>query len=224
MTNPLRVFLLLTALAVATPAEAQTFVARRTSVRVAARPRLARAPMVRADAWRTTGLTTSVAPTPQPPTLAPARPGLVQCHVTAAGVLAPATVEVRDHGRVIASGTCGERLSVAAGSYDATITLERAIDRPQQNVRLIVPEGGVATASAAFDTSIIEVRFLKSGASTFGQAILERDGRTLGSIGSGVVAHVSSGRLTIRARYLTEWKTYTVDLSNGQRRAVIASF
>ncbi len=212
-------------LLVAAPSEAQTVrFARRATYARLIRPRIVRAPVIRWNAWRASGIRTPSRPHPEPIAPAPRRPGLVRCTVTAAGTLAPATVEVRHQGRVIASGTCGERISVPAGRYDATITLERAIDRPQQTVPLFVPEDGVGTARAAFDTSILEVRFFQNGRRTFGQAILEQNGRVIGSIGSGVVAHVSSGRVTIRARHLTEWRTYTVDLAPGQRRAIIARF
>lgn len=213
------------ALLSAAPAQAQNVVFPRRSVRVRPLgPRLVRAPIVRWDGWRRAGITTPLRPHPATPAPAPQRPGLVRCQVTAAGTLAPATVEIRHQGRVIASGTCGERISVPAGDYHATITLERAIDRPQQTVPLTVPQDGVGTATASFDTSILEVRFTKDRRATFGQAILYRNGQRIGSIGSGLVTHVSSGRITIRARHLTEWRTYTVDLAPGQRRAIIASF
>lgn len=225
MTNPRLTLLALCTLLVAVPAEAQISSFSRRSPRPAIRTTqlISAAPIRRAPVGQPR-LTPSAGITPSVPLLPPPQPGLVQCTVTAAGVLAPATIEVRYEGRVMASGACGERIEVPGGDYYATITLERAIDRPQQTVPLHVPENGIGTATAAFDTSILEVRFMKDGVSTFGQAILERDGRELGSIGSGVVTFVSSGPITIRARHLSEWKTYTVDLAPGQRRAIYAIF
>lgn len=144
--------------------------------------------------------------------------------MTENGAYGPAFVEVRHQGRVIASARCGTPLSVPAGDYFATLTLESAIDRPQVTVPLRVPEGGVGTARAAFQTSIIEVRFEKDGAPVYGQAVLMRDGRVLGSIGSRIPARVSAGALTIEARYRTERRTYELALAPEQRRALRARF
>jgi len=174
--------------------------------------------------WRNSGVRSPSQPHPNVPTPAPAPNGQVACDVTENGVAAPATIEVRSRGRVIASGRCGTRIEVPGGTYSATVTLESAIDRPQQHVPLVVPSHGVGSARASFSTSIIEVRFSREGAPAFGQAVLVREGRSVGSIGHRNAVRISSGRVTVRARHRTMTQTFDLQLRPGQRRAIQARF
>jgi hypothetical protein len=163
----------------------------------------------------------STSPRPE----APARPGSMGCRVEENGVAAPASFALRQNGRTVASGRCGQApVEVPAGRYEAVLTLETAIDRPQRTVSLTVPEGGRALATARFSTSIVEVRFTKDRAPVHGLAIIRRDGETVGTLGSGVSARISAGTYEIVARYRTEDRTYSVTLAPGQRRAVRAAF
>lgn len=166
---------------------------------------------------RTSTATRSVAPAP--------RPGSLDCRVEENGVYAPATLQLRDaNGRVVASGDCARPMEVAAGTYDAVLTLETALDRPTRTVRVNVPAGGSVTARASFATAILEVRFTEDGRPVHGLAYIRSGGRVVGTVGSGVSARVSAGRYEIVARYRTEDRVYTVDLAAGQRRAVRAAF
>jgi hypothetical protein len=161
-------------------------------------------------------------PAPRPE---PAQPGSMSCRVQENGVEARASFVLLRGGQTVATGDCARApIEVPAGTYEAVLTLETAIDRPQRTVRLTVPSGGRARATASFSTSILEVRFTNDRAPVHGMAIIRRDGRTVATLGSRVSARISSGTYEIVARYRTEERTYTVTLAPGQRRALRASF
>ena len=115
-------------------------------------------------------------------------------------------------------------VSLPAGTYDVVVTLETALDRPSRTVRAHVPEDGRFHATASFATSILEVRFTTGGRAAAGLAVIRRDGREIGTLGSGISARVSAGRYEVMARYRTSARTYTVDLAPEQRRAIRATF
>jgi hypothetical protein len=175
---------------------------------------------------------TRVAPLPQPAptstattaTTAPARPGQLTVAVDENGAYAASTYQVRQAGRVIASGSSGSPIALPAGAYEVAITLETALDRPTRTVRVLVPEGGVATARASFSTSILEVRFTKDRMAVHGLATVRQGDRVIGTLGSGVTARVSAGTYEIEARYRTEVRSYSVTLAPVQRRALSAQF
>lgn len=161
------------------------------------------------------------------PTTAPApapRPGRVVCEVTENGAPAPASIALYSNGRSVATGSCASALELPAGTYDAVVTLESALDRPSRTVRVTVPEGGLAAARASFETAILEVRFTAGGLPAHGLAIVERDGVTVGTLGSGVSARLSAGTYTIVARYRTAERRFVVTLAPEQRRALRADF
>lgn len=163
----------------------------------------------------------TVAPAPAP---TPARPGQLRAEVVENGAPAIASVEVRQAGQVVASGSTASPIQLPAGTYDVTLTLDGALDRPTRSVRVEVPEGGMATARASFSTAILEVRFTKDRAGVPGLATIRQGERVIGTLGSGVTARVSAGTYQIDARYRTEQRSYTVTLAPGQRRALSAAF
>ena len=164
------------------------------------------------------------APAPTTTTAAPARPGQLTIAVDENGAYAPSTFQVRQAGRVVASGSSGSPIALPAGAYDVTLTLETALDRPTRTVRVLVPDGGVAPARASFQTSILEVRFTKDRVAVHGLATVRQGDRVIGTLGSGVTARVSAGTYQIDARYRTEQRTYSVTLAPVQRRALSAQF
>ncbi len=208
-------------------AASSTRVIAQPTTRVVARPRATVAPIRVTAPWvslRQLGVVSQTQTHPVPPAPAPAGPGQLGCEVTSDGWIGQGLMEVRDSGRVIASGGCGAPLEVPAGRYDVTLTFLDALDRPQQTVPVVVPEGGVARATASFATAILEVRITKDGAAAPGITSIVRDGREVGTVGSGVVARLSAGRYELNTRHRLETKTSVVDLASGQRRAVRAAF
>ena len=87
-----------------------------------------------------------------------------------------------------------------------------------------VPLNGEGIARASFATSILEVVFTASGQSAQGTAILRRDGRDIGTLGSGVPVRVSAGSYQLVARYRTQERSFAVALTPGQRRSLRAAF
>lgn len=179
-----------------------------------------------AQQWRpmTRGPSHAMTRTQPEPTPAPAERGRIACGITDNGGYAPGTIELRQGGAVLASGDCTVPLELPVGTYDATLTLTSALDRPQQTVRVTVTRDGLATARAAFETSILEVRFTANGQHAPGIAYVKRDGRVVGTLGSGVSGRVSSGSYEVLARYRTTDQVLQVDLAPGQRRALRAAF
>src|SRR5690606_10182932 len=135
-----------------------------------------------------------------------------------------ASVEVRQAGQVVASGSTASPIQLPAGTYDVTLTLDGALDRPTRSVRVEVPEGGMATARASFSTAILEVRFTQARPGVPALPTIRQGERVIGTLGSGVTARVSAGTYQIDARYRTEQRSYTVTLAPGQRRALSAAF
>jgi hypothetical protein len=169
-------------------------------------------------------LTVPAPSTPSTSTRAEPRSGSLTCRADENGAYARSTFVVLRGSDRVASGTCGSPVSLPAGAYDVVVTLETALDRPARTVRANVPEGGRIEATASFATAILEVRFTSGGRNAAGLAVIRRDGRTIGTLASGVAARVSAGRYEIAARYRTAERTYTVDLAPEQRRAVRAAF
>lgn len=167
---------------------------------------------------------TSASPSTVRSTAPAPRPGRLACVAEENGAYAPASIQIRAQGRLLASGSCASPIELPAGAYDAQITLETALDRPSRSVRVIVPEGGLVTARASFETAILEVRFTANRAPAHGLAIIERDGVVVGTLGSGVTARLSAGTYTVVARYRTAERRYTVTLAPDQRRALRADF
>jgi len=60
---------------------------------------------------------------------------------------------------------------------------------------------------ADFPTATLEVRIASSGRRAAGMAVIKRNGQQLGTLGSGVAAHLSTGTYRILVRYRTQEKT-----------------
>lgn len=149
----------------------------------------------------------------------------MRCVALDNGVGASAALEVRrTDNSLVARGSCARLVELPAGTYLATITFEDALDKPTRTVTVRVAEGTEAIARASFETAILEVRFTADRQPVHGLAVVRKDGRELGSLGSGVTARVSAGTYQITARYRTREHAYTVTLAPGQRRALRADF
>lgn len=151
-------------------------------------------------------------------------PARLDCRVEANDAPAVASFAALRGGQEVASGRCGSAIDIPPGSYEVVLTLEGTLDRPERRVRVQASEGERVLARASFETSILEVRFTEDRRAAAGLAVVLRDGRRVGTLGSGVATRLSSGRYEIVARYRTEEKRYTVDLAPGQRRAIRADF
>jgi hypothetical protein len=88
-----------------------------------------------------------------------------------------------------------------------------------------VQGGKVAPLKGEFATGLLEVRIKSQGRDTAGMAIIRKDGTQIGTLGSGVAAHLSAGRYEIVARYRSQQKAFAeVVISAGQRTVLDAAF
>ncbi len=230
MTHALSALALAIALCVAAPVEAQVRVAPRSVTATYFGASAYRAPARfevtdRYAARRVAPTQTNRArpATSTAPAVAPS-PGQMQFAVTENGRAARGTMEVRARGRVVASGDFTRPVTLPAGRYDVTFTLTTALDRPTQTVPVTVRSGGSVTARAQFQTAIVEVRFFDNNQPVYGRAVFSKNGQPVGSMGSRIVHTVSAGRYEVTAQYRAQTRSYTVDLTPGQRRAITARF
>ena len=159
------------------------------------------------------------------PASAAAPEGKVACEVKENGEPASGTISLRQGETEVASGPCGKPLSAPAGQYTALIELDGALDGPQQQQPVSVDAGKTAQVSAQFATGLLEVRIQSQGRDTAGMAVIRKDGKQIGTLGSGVAAHLSTGRYEVVARYRSQQKAFAdVVIAAGQRTTLDAAF
>lgn len=151
--------------------------------------------------------------------------GKVLCEITENGLAASGVVSVQAAGKEVATGSCGRELSLAPGDYTAALRLDGALDGPEQRQPLSVKPGELLRPHADFATGTIEVRIASHGRRAAGMAIIKRKGQQLGTLGSGVAAHLSSGQYHIFVRYRAQEKDLgDVTLAPGQQVVLDAAF
>ncbi len=179
------------------------------------------------------GVTRVAVPAGTTATTQPATPsgtGSLTCQVSENGAAAEATYRVLDGSRVVASGRCLEPATrLPAGDYTAEVRLSGTVYPVVQTQRVSVRDGRVATLAASFQTARLTVTALHDGQRIPGRATLKKDGRVVGTLGSGVYATVEAGTyelvVTPEPGYEGVYGTRTFDLSlgAGQVRAVNVS-
>jgi hypothetical protein len=151
--------------------------------------------------------------------------GKVTCVVLENGAPASGTLSLRKDGAQIAQGVCAQPITAPAGSYTAVISLDGALDSPEQSQPVSVTVGGNTEVKADFSTGILQVFIDSDGKQAAGMAVIRRDGRQVGTLGSGVAAHLSAGTYEVVARYRTDKKSFdTVVIERGKQRVLNASF
>jgi hypothetical protein len=151
--------------------------------------------------------------------------GHVLCEITENGEMATGVVSVQRDGKEIASAACGRELSVPAGDYVAALRLDGAFDGPEQRQNIQIKPGAPLKLKADFATAVLEVRIASSGRRAAGMAVIKRRGQQLGTLGSGVQAHVSAGSYRVLVRYRTQEKDLgDITLTAGQHLTLDASF
>lgn len=151
--------------------------------------------------------------------------GRIACRITENAGAASGTLTIRRDGNAVSTGTCGAPVAVPAGSYEVVLGLDGAIDRPEKTMEVTVAPGATGTAAADFQTAILEVRIDAGGRRAAGMATIFRNGERVGTLGSGVSGHLSSGTYDIVAKYRnSEQRFDAVTLAPGERRSLAASF
>jgi hypothetical protein len=151
--------------------------------------------------------------------------GKLLCEITENGLAASGVVSVQVGGKEIASASCGRELSLPPGEYVAALRLDGALDGPEQRQPLSVKPGELSHPRADFTTGTIEVRIASQGRRAAGMAIIKRKNQQLGTLGSGVAAHLTSGVYHIVVRYRAHEKDLgDVTLAPGQQVVLDAAF
>ena len=150
----------------------------------------------------------------------------VQCEILENGGSASGTMLILDGaGKEVAEGTCGKPLSLPAGSYTAVLRLDGAIDGPEQRMPLTVGKDAPKPLKADFATGTVEVKVTSESKAAAGMAIIRKDGKQIGTLGSGVPAHLSAGTYDIEVRHRASTKTLSaVVIAKGDKKALEVSF
>src|SRR5262249_50485541 len=127
--------------------------------------------------------------------------GRVLCEITENGQPASGVVSLQQNDKEVATGSCGREFSVPPGDYVAALRLDGALDGPEQRQPLSIKPGAVHKPKADFATGMLEVRIASQGKRAAGMAIIKRKGQQLGTLGSGVMAHLSTGVYHVYVRY-----------------------
>ena len=155
---------------------------------------------------------------------AQAQSGEILCSLTENGAPARGTAAAEQNGKAVAAGSCGAPLSVPAGKYRVTVRLDGALDNPSRSVDLEVKAGKSAPLNIDFKTGVLEVRIESKGQRGTGIVTVNRGSERIGTLGSGVAAHLSAGQYEVVVRLGGQERRYEVDLRPGQRRLVRAQF
>jgi len=155
---------------------------------------------------------------------AEAQTGQIRCSVTENGSPARGTIVVEHNGRKVAGGSCGAALSVPVGKCKVTVRLDGTLDNPSKSVSAEVSAAKVTPVSVDFQTGVLEVRIETKGQRGTGIVTVNRGSKRIGTLGSGVAAHLSAGTYEVVVRLGGEERRYSVDLRPGQRRLVRAQF
>jgi hypothetical protein len=159
------------------------------------------------------------------PSVQAAGDGKVQCEITENGKPASGTIVVLDGKTELARGSCGKAIAVPPGEHTAMLTLDGALDAPEQQKPMSVQADKTSKLSADFATGLLEVRITSQGRDTAGMAVIRKDGRLIGTLGGGVSAHLSAGAYEVVARYRTQERRFdNVAIEAGQRHVLDAAF
>jgi len=151
--------------------------------------------------------------------------GHVTCEITENGETATGVISIQRDGKEVATSSCGRELAVPAGEYVAALRLDGAFDGPEQRQSIQVKPGAPHTVKVDFATGVLVGRIASSGRRAAGMAVIRRRGQQLGSLGSGVQAHVSVGTYRVLVRYRTQEKDLgDITLQAGQHLTLDASF
>jgi hypothetical protein len=151
--------------------------------------------------------------------------GRVSCTISENGQPASGVVSIQRDGQEISHGSCGKELNVAPGTYTAALRLDGALDGPEQTQAVVVEAGALSKLKTDFVTGTLEIRIASLGKRAAGIAIIKRGGQQLGTLGSGVAAHVSAGTYRVIVRYRAQEKDLgDVTIAGGQHATLDAAF
>lgn len=152
--------------------------------------------------------------------------GQISCAVAENGTPGTGTMRIAQRdGAVTYSGACAGSVAAAPGRYQVIVGLDGALDGPEKTFDVTLRAGGTEAVTADFATGILQVRIESEGQRAAGMAIIRRQGTQLGTLGSGVTAHLSVGTYEVLARYrLRSQEFSSVSVQAGQTTTLDARF
>lgn len=151
--------------------------------------------------------------------------GKIDCQITENGGSATGTVSLRQEGREVKKSSCSGSFTVESGSYTAVISLDGVLNGAEQRQAITVQVGKTTQVVADFPTGFLQVDILSKGKKAAGMAVIRKDSRQIGTLGSGVSAHLSAGTYRVVARYRSQEKPFdNVVIEAGKRVVLEASF
>jgi hypothetical protein len=95
----------------------------------------------------------------------------------------------------------------------------------EQRLPVTVQKGSTAKVTADFPTGFLEVNIQSEGKKAAGMAIIRKDNRQIGTLGSGVSAHLTVGTYQVVARHRTDEQLFdNVVIASGRKVSLNASF
>jgi hypothetical protein len=160
-----------------------------------------------------------------PGTGAQAARGRIACTVLDNGAPASGTMTARLGSRQHAQGPCGAPLDVPAGSYHVEVQLDGALDSPTEVRTAHVRAGQTSQVEVGFATGTLRVMVQAAGRRAAAMAVIYRNGRRVGTLGSGVSAHLSAGRYEVEVRHRTEQRRFDdIVVRRAERRTLEVAF
>ncbi len=151
--------------------------------------------------------------------------GKVDCQILENGGSATGTVSLQKDGREVVKASCSGSMSVEAGSYSAVVSLDGVLNGAEQRHAITVQAGKATRVVADFPTGFLQVNILSKGKKAAGMAVIRKDSRQIGTLGSGVSAHLSVGTYRVVARYRSQEKLFeNVVIEAGKSVVLEASF
>lgn len=158
------------------------------------------------------------------PAFAQAR-GRVHCEILENGNPAAGTFRLVKGGKTVAEGACSEPLDVSPGEYEAVLSLDGALDGPEQRQQVRVKRAEETGVRAEFATGTLVVRIRSGKRNAAGMVTIRKNGRTVATLASGVEGHLSAGTYDLEARYRTQKQQLRgVRVGAGDRRELTVSF
>lgn len=143
-----------------------------------------------------------------PSTDAQARRGRIACTVLDNGAPASGTMAIHRGSRQVQEGPCGHPVELPPGAYEVEVQLDGALDRPTQRRPTRVKPGNTSEVKGRFATGTLRVMVRARGRRAAAMAVIFKEGRRVGTLGSGVSAHLSAGKYEVEVRHRTEKRRF----------------
>ncbi|MGB5810690.1 MAG: hypothetical protein WBG86_09185 [Polyangiales bacterium] len=150
--------------------------------------------------------------------------GNVRCTTTENGAPSQGSIVMTRASQKEVAGPCGTVISLAPGTWRATLRLDGVLDNPSTSRDVEVVAGKTAAVVVDFQTGVLEVRIEGNVGSGTGMVTVNRGRTRIGTLGAGVAARLSAGKYEVVVRYEGKERRYQVSLRPGQRRMLRAQF